>query len=270
MTPRERGLPQKAQLHLKGAHSRATFWARARFLELIEEIKPEVITVLQDDVLPAFSQLHDRLGWVVADAIASRTGRSPFEIIRDKAGHEEPARQLLDALDRWQTVYRLRGPWIENAVLQALSAWSRQPGAEMPRGRWPDEFKQLGWVPTDPKPPTALRAYNPFEETRSDYLSEMRETLRSYAEQVEEMAAARFAADEWPTKTAQGKRPSDQHLRWCLRYLTGDTQYEISFQPDGDEPPAPPRSSLEKSKVDEGTVRRGIHNAADQLGLTLP
>jgi hypothetical protein len=95
-------------------------------------------------------------------------------------------------------------------------------------------------------------------------------TLDAYAAGIEQDARERFEAEDWPKKTSQGKRPSDQHLRWCLRYLLGETQYELSCRPEGTEQPAPSRNEFRKSKIDEGTIRRGIKKAAELLGLTLP
>ena len=260
--------PNRPALHLAGAHSQATFSARQRFLDLMGETAKHVIDDLQQKALTPLRMLQGQVGfaWVIADAIASRGERTPFEIIRLKAEGAEGSDELLEALEAWQKEWRLRAPWIENAVLQALVHWSRHP--ETVEEPWPP-FKQVGWTPKGGDPPS-LRAYNPYKESRSAYKTEMLVTLDAYAAKVEQDTRERLRAEDWPKKTSQGNRPSDQHLRWCLRYLIGETQYKLSFRPEGTEPPAPPRNQNRSRVIDEGTIRRGIKKAAEQLGLVLP
>ena len=268
MVKAESPQPSRAELHISGTHSRATFSARQRFLDLIGEIAKEVISDLRQKALTPFRILQVSSGWVIADAIASRGERTPFETIRLKAEGAEGSNELLEALEAWQNKWRLRAPWIENAVLQALNHWSRQPDSEIDEGSWPP-YEQRGWVPKGGDPPS-LRAYNPYKESRSDYKAEMLVELDAYAAEVEQATHERLGAEGWPKQTSQGNRPDDQHLRWLLRYLIGETQYQISFRPEGTEPDAPPRSEYRTSAVHVSTVRRGIKKAAEQLGLTRP
>ena len=259
----------RAELHLGRTHSQATFSARKRFLELIEETASEVISDLRSEALTPFRMLKNSRGWVIADAIASQDQHTPFETIRLKAEGVQGYEELLGAVEAWQERWRLRAPWIERAVLQALDRWSKPIDTEINERSWPTEFKQLVWLPEVEESPS-LRPYNPLKETRADYRTEMLGTLAAYAARIEQYMRERFGAEDWPRKTSQFKRPSDQHLRWCLRYLLGETRYELSFRPEGTEPPAPPRKERQESKVDKGTIHRGIKNAAELLGLTLP
>ena len=261
--------PSRAELHLGRTHSQARLSARERFLELIEETASEVISDLRNEALAPFHMLKRSRGWVIADALASQDQHTPFETIRLKAEGAQGREELLEALEAWQERWRLRAPWIENAALQALDQWSRQTAAEIDEKSWPAEFKQLGLLP-EVGEPLSLRPYNPLRESQPAYKTEMLGVLDTYTAGIEQDARERFGAEDWPRRTSQGKRPSDQHLRWCLRYLLGETQYELSFRPEGTEQPAPPRNEFRKSKVHEGTIRRGIKNAAELLGLTLP
>ena len=261
--------PSRAELHLGRTHSQATLSARERFLELIEETASEVISDLRSEALTPFRMLKRSRGWVIADVIASQDQHTPFETIRLKAEGVQGYEELLGAVEAWQERWRLRAPWIERAVLQALDRWSKPIDTEINERSWPTEFKQLVWLPEVGESPS-LRPYNPLKESRSDYKEEMLGVLDTYAAGIEQDARERFGAEDWPRKTSQGKRPSDQHLRWCLRYLLGETQYELSFRPEGTEQPAPSRNEFRKSKIDEGTIRRGIKKAAELLGLTLP
>ena len=261
--------PSRAELHLGRTHSQARLSARKRFLELIEETASEVISDLRKEVLAPFRTLKGSRVWVIAEALASRDQRTPFETIRLKAEGAQGREGLLGALEAWQEKWRLRAPWIESAVLQALDYWSKPIDTEINERSWPTEFKQLVFLPEVGEPPS-LRAYNPLKESRSGYKEEMLATLDTYTAGIEQDARERFGAEDWPKKTSQGKRPSDQHLRWCLRYLLGETQYELSFRPEGTEQPAPPRNEFRTGKVHEDTIHRGIKNAAELLGLTLP
>ena len=264
--------PSRAELHLGRTHSQARLSARERFLELIEETASEVISDLRSEALTPFRMLKNSRGWVIADAIASQDQRTPFETIRLKAEGAQGRDELLGVLEAWQERWRLRAPWIENAALQALDQWSRQTAAEIDEKSWPAEFKQLGLLP-EVGEPLSLRPYNPLRESQPAYKTEMLGVLDTYTAGIEQDARERFGAEDWPRRTSQGKRPSDQHLRWCLRYLLGETQYELSFRPEGTEPPAPPRSrskSRRTGSVHEDAIHRGIKNAAELLGLTLP
>ena len=262
-------LRRSAELHLGRTHSQARLSARERFLELIEETASEVISDLRNEALAPFHMLKRSRGWVIAEVLAYQDQRTPFETIRLKAEGTQGYEELLVAIEVWQERWRLRAPWIERALLQVLDQWSRQTDAEINEKSWPEEFRQLGLLPEVGEPPS-LRAYNPLKESRSDYKEEMLATLDAYMAGIAQDARERFGAEGWPRKTSQGKRPSDQHLRWCLRYLLGETQYELSCRPEGTEQPAPSRNEFRKSKIDEGTIRRGIKKAAELLGLTLP
>ena len=225
--------PKRAELHLPGGHSQATFSARERLLELIEEMTGHVITELQREALPPFLTLMTGMGWVVADAMASRGGRRPFEIVRLKAEGTQGCDELLAALDGWQEKWQLRAPWIEAAVLQALTHWSRRSDT-VAEGAWPGEFKQLGWLPQSGEPPS-LRGYNPFDETRSSYREEVRATLDAYLENVERDARERLGAENWKEKRSRGSRGTDQHLRWLVRFqVLGEKQQSIADNPTGD------------------------------------
>ena len=264
--------PSRAELHLGRTHSQARLSARKRFLELIEETASEVISDLRTEALAPFQTLKGSRGWVIAEALASQDQRTPFETVRLKAEGAQGRDELLEALEAWQEKWRLRAPWIERALLQALDRWSRQTDAEIDEKSWPAEFKQLVWLPEVGESPS-LRPYNPLKESRSDYREEMLATLDTYVAGIEQYMRERFKAEDWPKKTSQGKRTSDQHLRWCLRYFLGETQYELSFRPEGTEQPAPPRSrskSRRTGSVHEDAIHRGIKNAAELLGLTLP
>jgi hypothetical protein len=236
---------------------------------LIEETASEVISDLRREALAPFRMLKRSRGWVIAEVLASQDQRTPFETIRLKAEGTQGYEELLGAIEVWQERWRLRAPWIERALLQVLDQWSRQTDAEINEKSWPEEFRQLGLLPEVGEPPS-LRAYNPLKESRSDYKEEMLATLDAYMAGIAQDAREQFGAEGWPRKTSQGKRPSDQHLRWCLRYLLGETQYELSFRPEGTEQPAPPRNEFRTGSVREDTIHRGIKNAAELLGLTLP
>ena len=90
--------PSRAELHLGSTHSQATFSARNRFLELIEETASEVISDLRSEALTPFRMLKRSRGWVIADAIASQDQHTPFETIRLKAEGAQGREGLLGAL----------------------------------------------------------------------------------------------------------------------------------------------------------------------------
>ena len=257
---------RRAELHILGRESLAENAVRNYFLQLIQKTAPEVISDLQQNALPHYSAMSDAQRALIG---SSGFFDPPFDPLRLVTQDCAPCARLIEALEGWRTRWRLKAHWIERAVERALELWHGVP--KVVEGAWPPGATLVSSVeqPRVVEGPS-LPPYNPLSERRSDYRKRARLALEAYMDDVEEETRVLFSVADWPKKLSQGGRKRDQHFRWCLRYLLGETQHELSFRPTGSEPPAPPRNALEKSVVDEGTIRRGIHEAAKYLGLTLP
>ena len=257
---------RRAELHLLGMESLAENAVRNYFLQLIQETAPEVISDLQQNALPHYSAMSDAQRALIG---SSGFFDPPFDPLRLVTQDCAPCARLIEALEGWRTRWRLKAHWIERAVERALELWHGVP--KVVEGAWPPGATLVSSVeqPRVVEGPS-LPPYDPLSERRSDYRKRARLALEAYMDDVEEETRVLFRVADWPKKLSQRGRKRDQHFRWCLRYVLGETQYDLSFRPTGSEPPAPPRQPPKKSLVDEGTIRRGIHEAATYMGLTLP
>lgn len=215
---------------------------RITFLRAVGLVAPRAVEQLRSKVMPLYEAAWNESQPFVQGHFWPRGWAGLGRIPDEMRGPQVRAFQA--ALVDWAAAHNLTDPWVLDAVLDHLRIeWKLGEG--LPLGSAGGTVAY--WQPAQHiRPPE----YRPEQRTRAEY----QETVRQYMKDVE----ADYERAGWIRAAAPGEMM--KHLLWLARHqVLGDT-YEQIQNVVGIENDAPP---------DLSTVTRGIHRAAEAIGLTL-
>lgn len=225
--------------------------ARSIFLAVIEEVAPEVLEALRNDVYPRYIEL------------------GPLFSPRDL--NEVPG-ELREALEKWASQFSISAEWVLEQALATLDLWRQYPDML--------EWEPLEWGCIDvgegfwtPKPPDPIGtfkfAWDPAAETRARARERIQKAFAEALEEYLNRIEAFFEAhpDGWRRAIEKRARDQDQtrHFRWLAYYLVKGWSYaEIARaeNPGADED----YEAVLESKV----IQKAVRDTAELIGIELP
>jgi len=221
--------------------------ARARFLEAVRRIVPQVLADLGRQPLASFHAL--------ATELESSDYRTWQALVLSAEDEVPAALSLRDELLAWGHRYRLDADWCVDRALQTLRAWHRLPVESPLRSEW--DHEAVGYF----LPASAGQRQFIFEHpgwqltadgmTQSDAERTIRASFEiQLSEYFESMRALAHAADL--ERTPEKRRLV--HFDWLVYY-----QVELWSQ----------QEIAAEAGVDRTTVRDALQTAARETGLTL-
>lgn len=216
---------------------------RLGFLRAIELVAPHVVELLRADVMPAYRAAWEESQPFVQGHFWPRGWDGLTSVPDMLRGPRLPA--LLDVLHTWAAEHNLNEPWLLDAALDHMR-YELALGEALPLGHAPGIATY--WEPAQMIAPPE---YRPQEQTRADYLTE----VRRYMDDVE----AEYARAGWNPADPPGEIL--KHLVWLARHQLGMTYEEVQN--------AAGVEDVHGDAPELSTVRRGVQRAAEAIGLTL-
>ncbi len=268
-----------------GELSRSTWDARRIFLEEIEDLAPEVLRALREEVFPHF---EPPIEWVVDNSLspADRSAEVNRQLLYLIRGEQPPAPSnwllrwvtkllrlirgraeqavyrraeqdpvLKDRLVTWATKFRICEDWVLKSALGTLRFWSLGASSLI----WIHPASLQSSALTDDERRFAFEHPGWYPELLTQEQAEANirlvfdASLRLYFERIEALAKDR-GLKRTPAKRSRSGQSARRHFEWLVRWqVQGWTQRSIADEAD-----------LEDTK----TVAAGIKAAADAIGLT--
>jgi len=209
---------------------------RRRFLEIAQELEPELLPSLAENVLPHFRE--------VADA----------HDLYQLRHHAPPS--LEQALGEWLQRWSLRTAWARWHALWTLQEWQagRSPPGQGWGGRPPWSTWETIRYDETVVPPVRLPQWNPQLETWKEYNARARQTYTTHLSQYRERLEG-LAVERGLVRVPQ-PREIERDLRWlAMRQVQRLTWSEIERR--------------SRVHVSERTIRTAVPEVAQLLGLPL-
>jgi hypothetical protein len=273
---------------------RTQFEARRMFLRAVEEMVPETLQDLWDEVMPVYwdvwsktepaprkvkpgnprgarkIEVRDRPPW-----IRNRFSKGEWEAV------EGPLLTLRESLQRWAEKFNLREDWILDTALRTLFFWIHgkkerhreaiEEGAPEGAGdieaamALPGVFADPEYVFTPDRPPFEAEGWDPFVELEDHFRDRLEKTLEAY---IKDRRTRDDSVPETPNRGFKRSRhggPLRKHLEWLILYQVRKKSYQAIAEEVNVGNPGLTR----RDQTGRGTVTRGVKAASELLDLSL-
>lgn len=228
--------------------------ARDDYLEALARIKPEVLSSLDEKVLPLYAPLFNA-DWSLRDTVLTDRRdalRFADETIQSYRHYPLELRQgvsrLNDALREWAREWWLREVWCMDRALQTMAAWCRDPNCRRDRFAPAMATMYSGFYSYRCLQFT-YRAWDPRVEKWDDYQRRLKAALTRSLPEYRARKLSGISEED------RAKEHGPAHYRWLVEYQVNGKDYTQIAQ--------------ESAEADRSTVSKAVRSLAKQLRLPL-